>query len=177
MIRGLRIVFFLVTATLTLAQNEQAWQEIHKQDETSWAVHTGLSPLTVHQLWRLASHFAEAANDDSRIQLLDAGSLGRNHIVLVTYAGSEYCLSLTVFAKTRGYEKIWTEDETPDGAGFCGADAKVWVSDGKIVVSTPTSLTGSKASAPNSLSTLTNGTERPTDSPANGKCTTRSRSR
>lgn len=137
MIRGLRIVFFLVTATLTLAQNEQAWQEIHKQDETSWAVHTGLSPFTVHQLWRLASHFAEAANDDSRIQLLDAGSLGRNHIVLVTYAGSEYCLSLTVFAKMRGYEKIWTEDETPDGAGFCGADAKVWVSDGKIVVSTP----------------------------------------
>jgi hypothetical protein len=55
----------------------------------------------------------------------------------VTYAGSDYCLGVTVFAKTRGYQKIWAEDQTPEGEGFCGAGAKVSVNDGRIVISTP----------------------------------------
>jgi hypothetical protein len=131
------VVLSLAVATLALSQDEQSWVEIHRQDEAKWAEQTGLSPFTVQQLWRLASHFADAADDDSRILFLDAGRLGRNHIVLVTYAGSDYCLGVTVFAKTRGYQKIWAEDQTPEGEGFCGAGAKVSVNDGRIVISTP----------------------------------------
>jgi hypothetical protein len=125
----LRICFllFLASANPSLAQDEHSWAEVHAQDEAKWAQQTGLSPFSVHQLWRLSSHFSNAADDDSRIQLLDTSRLGRNHILLVTYAGSDYCLSLTVLAYTKTYQKIWTEDETPDGTGFCGAEAKAGI--------------------------------------------------
>jgi len=129
------LVLALIASTITLAQDSRSWSEIHKQDEAKWAAQTGLSPFTVHQLWRLASRFADTTDDDSRIQRLDVASLGRNHVVLVTYAGSEYCLTFTVFAQTRGYQKIWSEDTTPEGDGFCGTDPQVWITEGKIVVS------------------------------------------
>lgn len=83
----------------------------------------------------MASHFADASDDDSRIQLLETSNLGHNHILLVTYAGPDDCLNLTVFAQTKGYEKIWMEDQTPDGVGFCGEDAKVRITTGTVTVS------------------------------------------
>ncbi|HKS74972.1 MAG TPA: hypothetical protein VJQ82_17325 [Terriglobales bacterium] len=132
----------LVATAVSMAQTKHSWAKVHEQDEAKWAQQSGLPPWTVHQLWRKASHFANASDDDSRIQLLDASSLGRNHILLVTYAGSEYCLELTVFAHTKGYQKIWTEEQTPAGTGFCGGDAKVWAQPGTIVVSTASNSAG-----------------------------------
>src|SRR5436853_4520770 len=103
----LALALLLATATGLFAREENAWgQTPHQQDEKEWASETGLSPVTVHQLWRLASHFANPADDDSRIELLDISGLGHNQTLLVTWSGFEHCLSLTVFEKTTGYVKI-----------------------------------------------------------------------
>ena len=137
MIRWVILTLVLLGTTTGFPQDKSPWSEVRKRDEAKWAAQTGLSVFTVHQLWRLASHFASAADDYSRIELLDPWSLGRNHILLATYDSSDFCLNLTVFAKTKGYEKVWTEDQTPSGQGFCNANATVLVSEGRIVVRIP----------------------------------------
>jgi len=128
-------ILVLSLAAASVAQDARSLTEVHEQDEAKWAQQTGLTPFAVHQLWRFASHFADTADDDSRIQFLDVDGLGRNHVLLVTYAGSDYCLTLTVLAYAKGYQELWTEDTTPEGMGFCGAEARVWISDHKIIVS------------------------------------------
>ena len=134
-----RCLLLLVAASLvSVAQSKHSWAKVHQQDEAKWARQTGLDPFLVHQLWRQASHFANASDDHSRIQLLDAANLGRNHILLVTYSGSDYCLNITVFVPTKGYPKIWTQERTPEGTGFCGGDVRVSAHSGTIVVSMPT---------------------------------------
>lgn len=130
-------VFVLALAIGSVAQDQESRIQVHQQDEGKWAQRSGLPAQTVHQLWRLASHFADSRDDDSRIQLLDTDRLGQNRTLLVTSAGSDYCLSLTVFSKTTVYQKIWTEDSTPMGEGFCGSEARVFIVDGRIVVSVP----------------------------------------
>jgi|HubBroStandDraft_6_1064221.scaffolds.fasta_scaffold771946_2 hypothetical protein len=133
-----RCLLLLVAASaVSAAQSKHSWAKVHQQDEAKWAQQTGLDPFVVHQLWRKASQVAKASDDDSRIQLLDAAHLGRDHILLVTYAGADYCLNLTVFVQTKGYPKIWTQQRTPEGTGFCGGDVKVWAQAGTIVVSMP----------------------------------------
>ncbi len=138
-----RCLLLLVAASaVSVAQSKHSWAKVHQQDEAKWAKQTGLDPFLVHQLWRKASQVPKASDDDSRIQLLDAAHLGRNHILLVTYSGPDYCLNLTVFVQTKGYPKIWTQERTPDGTGFCGGDVKVWAQPGTIVVSMPTHAGG-----------------------------------
>src|SRR5579862_625811 len=136
------LVLLLAASVLSPAQSKHSWAKVHRQDEAKWAQQTGLDPFIVHQLWLKASHAANPSDDDSRIQLLDAANLGRNHILLVTYSGADYCLNLTVFVQTKGYPKIWTQERTPDGKGFCGGDVKVWAQSGTIVVAMPTSSGG-----------------------------------
>src|SRR5207253_10885532 len=117
-----RLLFGLLLASAMglFAQKENASSQTrHQQDEREWASKTGLSPFTVHQLWRLASHFADTADDDSRIELLDISALGNGQTLLVTSSGSERCLSLTVFEKKTAYVKIWAEDQEPDAMGLC----------------------------------------------------------
>ncbi len=131
------MAFMLAGTTTTFAQDKSLWSKVQKEDEAKWSVQTGLSVFTVHQLWRLASHFADAADDYSRIKLLDPWSLGGNHILLATYDTTDFCLNLTVFAKKKGYEKVWAEDQTPSGEGFCNANATVLASDGNILIRVP----------------------------------------
>ncbi len=134
----LALAFLLASATGLLAQQESVWNQTpHQQDEKEWAGKTGLSPFAVHQLWRLASHFADTADDDSRIELLDTFGLGHNQTLLVTSSSSEHCLSLTVFEKATRYVKIWAEDQAPDGKGLCQKGARVAARSGKILVSIP----------------------------------------
>jgi hypothetical protein len=136
------VLLLLVATSVSVAQSKHSWAKVHQRDEAKWAQQSGLPAYTVHQLWRKASHFAKASDDDSRIQLLDANNLGRNHVLLVTYAGSDYCLNLTVFVQTKGYPKIWTEEHTPEGTGFCGGDAKVRAQPGTIVIAMPSNSAG-----------------------------------
>jgi hypothetical protein len=136
--KRLVFTFILASATGLLAQKENVWNQTpHQQDEKEWAAKTGLSPFTVHQLWRLASHFADTADDDSRIELLDVSGLGHNQTLLVTSSGSEHCLSITVFEKARSYVKIWAEDQAPDEKALCQDGTHVSAGNGKILVSMP----------------------------------------
>src|SRR5437868_4871723 len=121
------LALFLASATGLFALEENAWsQTSHQQDEKEWASKTGLNPVTVHQLWRLASHFANPADDDSRIELLDIFGLGHNQTLLVTSSGPKHCLSLTVFEKATAYVKMWAEDQAPDGMGLCQQGTRVF---------------------------------------------------
>jgi len=130
--------FLLASAMVLFAQTENVWgQTPQQQDEREWASKTGLSPFTVHQLWRLASHFADTADDDSRIELLDISGLGHDQTLLVTSSGSEHCVSLTVFQKKTGYLKIWAENQESDEMGLCNAGTHVSADNGKILVSMP----------------------------------------
>jgi len=132
------IVVFFVAAGLTHGQD---WTQVRREDEAKWAQRTGLTPFTVHQLWRMASVFADANDDDSRIEELDFIS-DTKQVLLVTSSGDPTCLALTVFSKLprESYQKVWREQQTPSGAGFCDnafGDVTVRFNDGMIDVSVP----------------------------------------
>jgi len=98
----------------------QDWISLHREEEKRWAKQTGMSPAMIHQLWRSTSHFADEADDDSHIELLDATTLAeRNQILFVTSAGEPRCLTFTVCSKGTGFLKNWTADHSPSGHGFC----------------------------------------------------------
>jgi hypothetical protein len=127
-----------------LAQN---WKQVHKADEMKWAKATGLDPLIIHKLWRAASNDPDEKDDDSRIANLDVEGLAVRHdVLLVTYAGEEICLTMTVFrlfSQTK-FEKVWSVDQTPDGASFCDAasgTAQAEALDGAVIVRVPRSAT------------------------------------
>ena len=136
-------------AASALAQDDAATRY---QSELGWAKTTGLPHSTIHQLWRAQSHFADEKDDDSRIVLLDAQSLAsRNQILMVTAAGEPTCLAVTVFSKSSGHLKVWSESQTPDGDGFCaklplGILPEATVADGKIVITVPGDLISERAS-------------------------------
>ena len=100
----------------------QDWKHVHKADDAKWAKVTGLDPWSVHKLWRMASGVPNEKDDESRIADLDLEGLAeRHHVLLVTYAGEKNCLTLTVFnqlSETK-FEKLWSVQQPPDGAGFC----------------------------------------------------------
>ena len=121
-----------------------------RHDITEWAAKTGLPPSTVHRLWRSASHFADEKDDDSHIVLLDVHALSsRNQWLMVVSAGIPSCLTLTVFSKTAGNPKVWSESDTPEKTGFCehlGFAPEVTVANGKIVIEVPGDMISEGAS-------------------------------
>ena len=105
----------------------QDWKHVHKADDLKWAKETGLDPTVIHKLWRLASHFPDEKEDDSRIFSVDiTGLADRHHVLLVTYAGEDNCLTLTVLRQysETSFSKLWSADQTPDAHGFC--DTTLW---------------------------------------------------
>ena len=54
----------------------QDWEQVHREDDEKWPRTNGLSAFTVHQLWRMASTFADEHDDDSQITQVDVHSLG-----------------------------------------------------------------------------------------------------
>jgi hypothetical protein len=125
------------------AVRSQDWKQVHPEDDAKWAHMTGLSAATVHNLWRMASHFADENDDDSRIDQIDLRALSaRNHVLLVTSSGEDDCLRVSVFqmVSAKSFRKLWSEEQTPEGRGFCAtrfgrAEVQVW--DGVIEVIIP----------------------------------------
>jgi hypothetical protein len=136
-----RAFAFFATLTILLPLYAQDWISLHREDEAKWARKTGMSPFAINRLWRSTSHFADEQDDDSRIELLDTTSFAnRNQVLLVTSAGEPRCLTLTVFSKSTGFLKVWSEAQTPDGHGFCdnlGIPVRFTLSDRGIEVIVP----------------------------------------
>ncbi len=129
---------FALAIAVTVGSRGQDLAKVHREAEAKWAAETGLPLSAVHELWRLASHYADSDDDDSQIESLDTQALAsRRHILLVTSAGENSCLTLTVFLATTPYHKIWSEQQTPEGHDWCGPAAKVTVNHGEIDISMP----------------------------------------
>ena len=109
----------LVIVGSAFAQDD--FSAIHREDFARWAQLASLSPSDIHQMWRSTSHYANEADDDSSIDLVDVSSLRfRNQILMVTSAGLPRCLTVAVFSAQRpAFTKIWQVSQTPDGQGFC----------------------------------------------------------
>jgi len=139
----LTILLTLLLASLAAAQN---WKQVHKKDEERWAKATGLDTFTIHKLWRSASRVADEKDDDSRIANLDLTGLAERHdVLLVTYAGENNCLTLTVFRQISEskFKKIWSVEQPPDGTGFCDnkfGSAAAEATNGAIGVRVPRSV-------------------------------------
>ncbi len=144
----MRALLILACALLfvpaALAQN---WKQVHRADVAKWAKATGLDPSTVHRLWRQASQVTDEKEDDSRIAGLDVEGLAEHHdVMLVTYAGENNCLTITVFHQLSEsqFSKVWSSEKTPDGSGFCDtefASAQADALNGAVMVRVPRSLT------------------------------------
>jgi hypothetical protein len=139
---GAALAILLLLSSLATAQN---WKQVHKKDEEKWAKATGLDIYTVHKLWRAASRAADEKDDDSRIANIDLDGLAERHdVLLVTYAGEQNCLTLTVFRQLSEskFEKIWSVQQPPDSTGFCDTSfgsAKAEAENGVIKVRVPRS--------------------------------------
>src|ERR1700744_6140938 len=114
MILGMRrrsttlVGFLLLGSLFCIAQN---WKQVHKADEAKWAKETGLDNFVIHKLSRAASVAPHEKDDDSRIDSLDLQGLAKRHdVLLVTYAGENNCLTVTVFRQftEEKYNKIWS---------------------------------------------------------------------
>ena len=137
------ILMVAFLSSLALAQN---WKQVHKKDEEKWAKATGLDTFTVHKLWRAASRVPNENDDESRIAELDLQGLAERHdVMLVTYAGENNCLTITVFRQLSEskFDKVWSVEQPPDGTGFCDTSfgsAKAVAENGAITVRMPRSL-------------------------------------
>ncbi len=124
----------------------QNWKQVHKKDDMKWAKATGLDPITVHKLWRAASQVPNEQDDDSRIASLDLeGLVERHDVLLVTYAGENNCLTITVFRQLSEdkFSKLWSVDKPPDGTGFCDTafgTAEADALNGAVTVRVPRSV-------------------------------------
>ncbi len=65
---GILFVFLAVSAG---SGQEPNWAQVHREDEAKWAHNTGLPPSVIHGLWRTSSHYADEADDDLRIELVE----------------------------------------------------------------------------------------------------------
>ena len=140
----MRVALVLVLLSLLpLGAFAQNWKQVHKKDEAKWEKATGLDSLLIHKLWRAASQASNGNDDDSRIANLDLeGLAAHNQVLLVTYAGENNCLTITVFnrlSETK-FEKLWSVEQPPDGGGFCDTSfgsAEAEAADGVIRVRVP----------------------------------------
>ena len=114
------IVLFLLASQPVSAQNPSTfdWVAFHRADDLIWSRKTGLSPQEVRDL-RLAVGLADD-EPSNPLDALDAETLPHERIVLVTAAGSGHCLNVNVLNRHgRGFQKLWSAAEMPDGSGFC----------------------------------------------------------
>ncbi len=119
---ALVVACVLLTSTGLLAQD---WKQVRKADDAKWAKATGLDAGTIHKLWRQASNAPREKDDDLRIANLDVEGLSDRHqVLLVTYAGENNCLTLTIFRQysETSFSKMWSLDKDPDGQGFCDSE-------------------------------------------------------
>jgi hypothetical protein len=139
---------FGLTCLLLLANivaPAQDWNRVHKVDDAKWAKATGLDPSIVHKLWKAASTASDEKLDESRIANLDLQGLSiRRDVLLATYAGEKNCLTITVFRRFSEtvFRKLWSVEQSPEGAAFCDNDlgaASTDANDGVVTVSVPRS--------------------------------------
>ena len=136
-------LFSFLACSAAVAQD---WKQVHKKDEEKWAKATGLDPLTIHKLWRMASESPDEQDDQSRIYSVDLDGLADRHeLLFVTYAGEDNCLFITVFRRVSEmkFEKVWSVDRPPDRAAFCDsqfATAEAIAENGVITVRVPDSI-------------------------------------
>jgi hypothetical protein len=135
------ILLLLLLAHTSFAQDTS---EIRLENEMKWAKATGLSQFAIHRLWRMASHFADERDDDSRIVdalVVPSRSPSVQDVILVTAAGEPYCIAITVLSHpSRGLSVIWSENQTPEGEGFCSnpaGDPEVTFKNGVISIAVP----------------------------------------
>lgn len=87
--RGVLLIRFVISIVFAFAVilrgYGQDMKQIRRQDEATWAARTGLPKSVVHDLWRLASHFAVEDDDDSRIENLDVHGLASRNQVLMGF--------------------------------------------------------------------------------------------
>ena len=139
------LTYMLAVLLLPSPAVAQNWKQVHRKDDEKWAKATGLDPITIHKLWRSASHVANENDDDSRIANLDLDGLAERHdVLLVTYAGENNCLTLTVFRQLSEvkFDKVWSADKPPNGSGFCDnsfGSAKAYAENGAVLVRVPRS--------------------------------------
>ena len=144
---ALSLVFAIVPPRVT-AQNPPTfdWKAFHRADDRSWAQRTGLSPQEIRQL-RLADGIADD-EPSNPLDTIDARTLPRKRILLVTAAGSGHCLTVNVFSPNGGrFQRLWSASEMPDGAGFCHPsvcrNAMAFASKGnRVEVAIPVNLEG-----------------------------------
>jgi hypothetical protein len=140
MTRRATLALLLFMSSFGFAQN---WKQVHKKDDEKWAKATGLDTFTVHKLWRNASRVPDEKDDDSRIANLDLEGLAERHdVLLVTYAGENNCLTLTVFRQfsESKFDKVWSVEGAPDGTRFCDTglgSAKAYAEGGAVLVRVP----------------------------------------
>lgn len=112
----------------------------HLEEDRVWAGRTDLTPEQVRHL-RLMSDVSD--DEAAYIDNLDTQNLKKlNHVLLVTASGNGHCLELTVFVrKGDDFQRVWSTEETPSGAGFCRESPKnpeaFASADGRIVVNVP----------------------------------------
>ena len=149
-----RSLVILLVAIGCLLLSAQDWKQVHKADDARFAKETGLDPLLIHRMWRMASQSPNERDDASRIEKIDTDSLAERHqILLVTYAGENNCRTVTVFRRLgeTNLTKIWSESKTPEGQGFCDnafANGKVRSREGAVQVYVPQIPSGHSQDAP-----------------------------
>lgn len=138
----LMLLLLVLVPPFSFGQN---WKQVHKTDEEKWARTTGLDPSTIHKLWRSASSVSEEKDDDSRIANIDLDGLAERHdLLLVTYAGENNCLTMTVFRQfsQSKFDKVWSAERAPDGTRFCDSglgNARSYAENGAVLVRVPPS--------------------------------------
>src|SRR5712692_1207324 len=142
LVLGPMLVLGVSGASTSQNTAEEDWTMVHRRDDESWAMKSGLSAATVRGLRELAK-----VPDDMpgvRIDNLDAKTLRfRGQVLLVLGSGNGHCLSLYVFGRTGStFREIWSAEGLPDGAGFCREnprDPEAYATrEGRIVVKIPT---------------------------------------
>ncbi len=114
------VVLLLVASQPVCAQNPSTfdWVAFHRADDLTWSRGTGLSPQEIRNL-RLAVGIADD-EPSNPLDAIDARTLPHERILLVTAAGSGHCLDVNVLSRHgRGFQKLWSVGEMPDGSGFC----------------------------------------------------------
>ena len=132
---------------VTLAAAQEDFSAVHRDDFERWSRVTGIPAAQIERMWQQTSHYANSADDDSSIELVDVRSLrARDQILMITTAGIPRCLNVAVFWNQKvTFPKLWQVDQGLDGNGFCDKDgipAEVNATKDGIVITTPITVEG-----------------------------------
>ena len=80
------VIGFLVMVVVAAAQED--FTAVHRDDFERWSRVTEIPAAQIERMWKQTSHYANAADDDSSIDLVDVRALrARDQILMVTTAG------------------------------------------------------------------------------------------